>query len=94
MIAACWEVSGRSGAGLASVLDRVGTALREDEEAHAEVSAALGSPRATAKLLAGLPVVGLALGSAMGVDPVSFLLTAPLGNCCLVVAAPYRRPLS
>ena len=58
LVAASWHVSGRSGAGLAAVLDRVGAALREDEEAHAEVTAALGLPRATAKLLAGLPLVG------------------------------------
>lgn len=85
MIAASWEVSGRSGAGLAAVLDRVSVALRDDEEAHAEVAAALGSPRATAKLLAGLPLLGLGLGTAMGVQPVRFLATNPIGNACLLV---------
>jgi tight adherence protein B len=85
LVAASWEVSGRSGAGLAAVLDRVSGALREDEEAHAEVTAALGSPRATAKLLAGLPLVGLGLGTAMGVNPVPFLFTTAVGNGCLVI---------
>ena len=82
LVAASWQVSGRSGAGLAAVLDRVAAALRSDEDAHAEVTAALGPPRATAKMLATLPVVGVVLGTAMGVDPLDFLLTTGLGNGC------------
>lgn len=85
LIAASWEVSGRSGAGLAAVLERVSMALREDEEARAEVAAALGSPRATAKLLVALPLVGLGLGTAMGVDPAHFLASSLAGNACLFV---------
>lgn len=87
LVAAGWHVSGRSGAGLAAVVDQVGAALREGEEAHAEVTAALGSPRATAKLLAGLPLIGLGLGTAMGVDPLTFLLSTTVGNGCLMLGA-------
>lgn len=84
LVAASWEVSGRSGAGLASVLERVGVALRDDEEAHSEVASALGPPRATAKMLAVLPLFGLGLGASTGANPVRFLVGTTLGVGCLV----------
>lgn len=82
-VAAAWEVAGSSGAALAGVLERVAAGLRSDEDARAEVAAALGPPRATAKMLAGLPLVGIAMGVSMGADPVSFLLRTPWGLGCL-----------
>ena len=48
------------------------------------MTAALGPPRATAKMLATLPVIGVLLGTAMGVDPLDFLLTTGTGNVCLL----------
>jgi tight adherence protein B len=82
-IAAGWEVASSAGAGLAGVLDQVAAGLRSDEDARAEVVACLGPVRATAKLLAVLPVFGLALGSSMGARPVSFLLSTGAGLACL-----------
>lgn len=82
-IAAAWDVAGQSGAALSTVLDRVAEALRSDEEARAEVIAALGPPRATAKMLAVLPVFGLGLGVSMGAQPVTFLLGSEVGLGCL-----------
>jgi tight adherence protein B len=82
-IAAGWEVAGSAGAALAGVLERVAAGLRSDEDARAEVVACLGPVRATAKLLAVLPVFGLALGSSMGARPVSFLLSSGAGVACL-----------
>jgi tight adherence protein B len=83
-VAAAWEVSARSGAALAVVLDRIGVGLRDEEEARAEVAASLAPARATARLLAGLPVFGLALGMSMGARPLDFLLDSGLGLVCLV----------
>jgi tight adherence protein B len=82
-VAAAWDVATRSGAALALVLTRVAAGLRSDEEARAEVTAALGPPRATAKLLAVLPLFGIALGASIGVDPVGFLLQSTAGAMCL-----------
>lgn len=82
-IAAGWEIAGRSGSALATVLDRVATGLRTDDEARSEVTASLGPPRATARMLALLPVFGLMLGSSMGAQPVAFLFTTPVGLVCL-----------
>ncbi len=82
-VAAAWEVAGRSGAALVVVLSRVAASLRSDEEARDEVTAALGPPRATAKMLALLPLFGLALGLSMGADPLGFLLGSTAGLFCL-----------
>lgn len=82
-LAAAWEVAASSGAGLAAVLERVAASLRSEEEARAEVMAALGPPRATAKMLAVLPLAGIAMGESMGSAPVSFLLGTAWGLGCL-----------
>lgn len=82
-IAAAWQVAERSGAGLAGTLDRVAGALRADLQAASEVDASLGPPRATARMLAVLPVFGLLLGTGLGGDPVQVLLTTTVGNLCL-----------
>jgi tight adherence protein B len=82
-VAAGWEVAGSAGAALAGVLERISAGLRSDEDARAEVVASLGPVRATAKMLAVLPVFGLALGSSMGARPVAFLLSSGAGLACL-----------
>ncbi len=82
-VAAAWEVSARSGLALADMLDRVAGVLRDEQDARGEVTATLAPARATAKLLAGLPVFGLILGSSMGARPLHVLLATPLGMGCL-----------
>jgi tight adherence protein B len=82
-IAAAWDIAGSTGSALAGVLDRISAGLRDDEEARAEVAAALGPPRATAKLLAVLPLFGLALGASIDAHPVRFLLGTTPGLLCL-----------
>jgi tight adherence protein B len=89
-LAACLRVAGATGAGLASGLTQVGADLRDDQALRAEMSAALAGPRATAKLLAGLPVFGLLLGSGIGADPVRVLLGTPAGWVCLAVGVPLQ----
>ena len=84
-VAAAWEVAQRSGAGLASVLDRTAEALRAEDATRREVTAALAPPRATARLLALLPVFGLLLGAGVGADPWGFLTGTPIGVACLAV---------
>lgn len=86
-LAAAWQVSTRSGAALTDVLDRMSSTLRDEQEARREVTASLGSPRATARLLAVLPLVGLGLGTGLGGDPWHVLTGSLLGACCLGIGA-------
>ncbi|MFE2275734.1 type II secretion system F family protein [Streptomyces sp. NPDC059454] len=82
-LAACWRVAVDQGAGLAAGLDRLEAALRAERDQRADLRAQLAGARATAVLLAGLPVVGLALGAALGADPLHILLHTPSGLVCL-----------
>ena len=82
-VAAGWRVAEQSGAALAGVIERIATALRADEQVRRQVTAGLAGTRATGRLLAGLPVLGLGLGHAVGADPVGFLTGTPIGWLCL-----------
>jgi tight adherence protein B len=82
-LAAAWHVAERAGAPLAHVLDRVSTAARDDAEVDREVQAEAAPARATGRLMAVLPVLGLSLGAGMGADPVHVLTGTVVGACCL-----------
>ncbi|MET8980835.1 type II secretion system F family protein [Streptomyces sp. NPDC004539] len=84
-LAACWRVAVDQGAGLAAGLERVEEALRAERDQRADLRAQLAGPRATAVMLAGLPVLGLGLGAAIGADPLGVLLHSGAGLGCLVV---------
>lgn len=83
--AACWTVARDNGGRLADALDRLGDTVRADSVHVAHVRAQLAGPRATARLLAALPLFALVLGTAMGLDPVSVLVGEPLGRWLLAV---------
>lgn len=82
--AACWEVAAGSGAGLAASLSVLADAARDDERVRAELAAGVAEPRATALVLACLPVVGLALGAGLGAQPLTWLVGSPPGLVVLV----------
>jgi tight adherence protein B len=82
-LAACWDVGVSAGAGLAAVVERVGSALRTAQAHRQEVAAQLAGPRATARMLAALPALGLLMGAALGMRPLDFLLGGVPGLLCL-----------
>ncbi|MET9493528.1 type II secretion system F family protein [Streptomyces sp. NPDC006552] len=84
-LAACWRVAVDRGAGLAAGLDRLAGALRAERDQRADLQAQLAGPWSTAVMLAGLPALGLLLGSAMGAQPLRVLLHTGAGVGCLVV---------
>ncbi|MGH3321881.1 MAG: type II secretion system F family protein [Streptosporangiaceae bacterium] len=84
-LAVCWRVGASAGAGLASAIERLADTLRAEEQHRDEVNAHLAGPRATARLLAGLPALGLAMASFLGARPAAFLLEGPYGLTCLVL---------
>ncbi|MFJ8668521.1 type II secretion system F family protein [Streptomyces sp. NPDC093600] len=83
-MAACWQVAVDGGAGLAAGLDRLEAALREHRDQRERMKAQLAGAWATVAVLAVLPVVGLALGTALGARPLHVLLHTPMGLGCLV----------
>ena len=80
---ACWRVAEQHGPGLADAIDGLVSSLREGEEHRRRIGAELAGPRATTRLLALLPVVGIAMGEALGAGPVAFLVGSPLGRADL-----------
>ncbi|GII53699.1 hypothetical protein Pth03_20880 [Planotetraspora thailandica] len=83
-LAACWRVSVTVGGDLVALVQRVEASLREEETHRQDVGAQLAGPRATARMLAGLPVLGVLMAAGLGMDPVGFLLGGPAGFACLV----------
>ncbi len=85
LVAAAWQVSGRTGQGLAAALSRVAEDLRAAESSRRVVESELASARATGRLVAGLPVVAWLMGSGSGGDPLAWLLGGPAGWVCLAL---------
>ncbi|WP_205613836.1 type II secretion system F family protein [Streptomyces sp. S1] len=84
-MAACWQVAVDGGAGLAAGLDRLEASLRGHHEQRERLRAELAGAWATVTVLALLPAAGLALGAALGADPLRVLLHTPAGLGCLAV---------
>lgn len=84
-LAACWRVAARTGAGLAEVADALAEDLRVTQRRRGDLAVEVSASRASAKLLAGLPLVGIALGASLGARPLHFLLHTSLGAAVLAV---------
>lgn len=84
-VASAWQVAEAHGSGLDQALRRVMTQVRAEARTSRTVASELASARATAKLLAGLPLFALVAGTASGGDPWHFLLQTPFGSGCLVL---------
>jgi tight adherence protein B len=82
-LAACFDIAEASGCPLADVLTRFAAQLEVEDDAEAARQTALAGPRATVSLLTWLPLMGLGLGIALGVDPVAILVGTPLGLAAL-----------
>ncbi|MEV7193939.1 type II secretion system F family protein [Streptomyces sp. NPDC093510] len=82
-LAACWRVAVDRGAGLGAGLERLEGALRAERDRRADLRAQLAGARSTAVMLAGLPVLGLLMGSALGAQPLRVLLHTGPGLACL-----------
>ena len=83
-LAACWRVCSGTGAGLAEAVTRLAEGARARQRQERAVQTALAGPRASALVLALLPVAGLGLAVALGARPLHVLLHTPLGRLCLL----------
>ena len=83
-ISAAVRLSTRTGCSLAGVLAAVEDDLRARRRAREELRTAIAGPGASAMVLAGLPALGLAMGSGVGADPWRVLTTTGTGQVLLV----------
>ncbi len=91
-IAEAWQVAEHHGLALAELLSAARTDLAGRIRFRARTTASLAGPRATAAVLACLPILGIALGQLMGAAPIAVLfgrgpgtVLLPLG--CLLACA-------
>jgi tight adherence protein B len=82
-LAVACDLVSRSGAPLGRLLAGVQADLAADRRTHRAVRTALAGPRSSALLLAGLPVIGVAMGVGMGAHPERVLLHTTAGLIAL-----------
>ena len=86
-IGRAWALAERHGIALADVLDAIRRDLDQRVAFARDVDAKMAGPRASAAVLAGLPVLGLLLGEAAGAGPLAVLTDQVLGQVLLVLGA-------
>lgn len=67
-VAAAWTISARRGCPLADALESAASSVRARRAHRAQVDAASAGARASTGVLMGLPVLGMGLGTLLGVD--------------------------
>jgi len=72
-LAVTWEFAAVHGLTMATLLRTAQRDIVERSRFAARAHAGMAGARATAVILAGLPLVGVAMGQAIGADPVAFL---------------------
>ncbi len=84
-VGVAWRLGQDTGSSLGVVLERVADDLSAADAQRRSVAVALAGPRASAGLVALLPVLGLGLGTAMGASPITVLGGSSGGRLlCLV----------
>ncbi len=83
-LAACWQVGADTGAGLAASVGRLAATARAAEDVRVDLEGQLAGPRASARMLALLPLVGIGFGMLLGSDPLAWLLGTAPGRLCLL----------
>lgn len=84
-IAVAWRTAEHSGVPMGELLEALRADLAARRAFTERTRAGLAGPRATAVVLAGLPLLGIALGQATGARPIQVLLGGGLGGMLLVI---------
>lgn len=87
LTAAVWRIAEQTGAPAADLVERIEADARAADRARTSAAAQAAGAQATAVLLAILPVGGIALGYAIGADPLRVLLHTPIGAVCAIAAS-------
>lgn len=83
-IGVAWQTAEQYGLPMVDMLAALRSDLRSRRGFADRTRAGLSGPRATAMVLAGLPLLGIALGQATGAGPIQVLLGGGLGGILLV----------
>ncbi|MBQ0902690.1 hypothetical protein KBX63_11850 [Micromonospora sp. U21] len=86
LTSAAVRLADRTGAPLAELVERIEADARATDRGLSAAAAQAAGARATAWLLAALPIGGIGLGYGIGVDPVAVLLHSTVGGVCAVLA--------
>ncbi|MEU8425291.1 hypothetical protein AB0C15_30900 [Micromonospora sp. NPDC048835] len=86
LTSAAVRLADRTGAPLAELVERIEADARATDRGFAAAAAQAAGARATAWLLAALPIGGIGLGYGIGVDPMSVLLHHTVGGACAIAA--------
>ncbi|MHA3019014.1 type II secretion system F family protein [Mycobacterium sp. BMJ-28] len=84
-LAVCWQLAQAHGLAIATLMRAAQRDIIERERFSAALDAGLAGARATATILAGMPVLGVALGQLIGADPLRFLMSGGAGGWLLVI---------
>ncbi len=86
-LAACWHLAQTHGLAIATLMQAAQRDIVERERFHGRIEAGMAGARATAVILAGLPLLGVLLGQSMGADPLGFLFSDGVGGWLLVLGS-------
>lgn len=84
-IAVCWQLAQAHGLAIGTLMRTVHHDIAARERFSSKVNSGMAGARATATLLAVLPVAGIGLGQLIGAEPVRFLASGGLGGWLLVI---------
>ena len=83
-LAVCWQLAADHGLAMAALMRAAQRDIVERQRFTARVDAGLAGARATAGILAGLPLLGVLLGELIGAHPIRFLLGGGVGGWLLI----------
>ena len=85
-LSACWRVGVNHGSGLAISIERLAVSIETTMDVEATLANELAAPRATVRLLAFLPVVGIAMGYMLGANPLAWFVDTGIGKVTFLAA--------
>jgi tight adherence protein B len=86
-LAVCWQLASDQGLAIATLMRAAQRDIAERQRFSARVASGMAGARATAAILAVLPLLGVLLGQLIGARPLSFLLSGHTGGWLLVVGS-------
>lgn len=86
-LAVCWQLASDHGLAIATLMRAAQRDIAERQRFSARVASGMAGARATAAILAGLPLLGVLLGQLMGARPLGILLGGHVGGWLLVIGS-------